>query len=440
MSGLYSTSLKTQYLDPRVDISNRICEFRLDRDTAYYPNMMLAGLSANASAATAYQSLAGVYGLIRHARLMDGRTELDSVRFFNRFAAFQNLGNTNKRNVSVNGRLNKSSNGYVLQDTNRVLEAGSFLYSVESVTSGNHTEEEEGLLDLRQVLPILNNMTHLDTSIFKNLKVVIEWETDVNLLLDNNTRTLATRTPTLIVDELMDKGRLGELNSAQSQIVWNAIEHDVVQVADQVTAANAFGADTDTAEQSVNKQLNGYDNKVLGRVAMMKALSVATGNFHANAAQGAGAFSSYTQHNEKIQIRLNGRNVFPDEGLTKTSQKAMLLYQTWGECNIPPFGNQESIGLDQLGTACVNIDGVLGASTSNGQAASTNHKVGQYDFVGFDLGGARVNQLNIDYKRTNLKDDTSNIQRLNLGLDLHLYAEVARSLDIGGQDYNVKYL
>ena len=46
MSNLYSTSLTTQYLDPRTDISNTTTEFRLDRDTAYYPNMMIAGLAA----------------------------------------------------------------------------------------------------------------------------------------------------------------------------------------------------------------------------------------------------------------------------------------------------------------------------------------------------------------------------------------------------------
>tara|TARA_R110002167_G_scaffold286617_1_gene491497 strand:+ start:76 stop:1386 length:1311 start_codon:yes stop_codon:yes gene_type:complete len=436
---MYSTTLKTQYLDPRTDISNKTTEFRLDRDTAYYPNMTIAGLGATCANTTAWNALGGVYALIRHARLMDGRIELDSVRFYNRWASFQNVNNTNKRNVEVMGQFNKSANGYVLQDDNKVQEASAYLYSKYCHPTTTHNETFEGLLDLRNVLPILNNVSYLDTTIFKNLKVVIEWETDNLQILQNDLAFHSSLTPTLVVDEIKDTARIAEMKQSLNTIVWNAIEHDVVQINDGTAVANAFGADTDTQEQNTNRQLNGFDNKILGRVVMMKTFSDKTKNFVANAVQGCGDYSSYAMHNEIFQCRVNGKNLFPSSGLTKSSQKQMLMYQTWGTCNIPPFGAEPSIGLDQAGAVSVNVNGMLDFTQTGNQPASVNHKVGQFDFIGFEVN-SRINQLNIDYKRTLIKDNLSTIQRNNLGLDLHIFGEVQRSLTISQNNYNVKYL
>ena len=40
----YSTSIKASYFDPRTDIKNRISEFRLDKDSAYMPNLRLSNV------------------------------------------------------------------------------------------------------------------------------------------------------------------------------------------------------------------------------------------------------------------------------------------------------------------------------------------------------------------------------------------------------------
>lgn len=440
MSNLYSTELKTQYLDPRIDISNRICEFRFDPESAYYPNITLAGLKGLASVQTKYNGASGALSMIKHIRLLDGRIELDSVRFYNRFAAFQNINNTNRYNVDIGGNVQKSSNGYLLEDgrTVRDQEGAAFDSKARVAGAGGAgapSERDEAIVDLRVVLPMLNNITYLDTSVFKNLKIVIEWETDIKTMLAADNVTLATQTPTLIVDEIVSDSIVAGLKSKLQNVVWNAIEHDMFQVNDATASAGLLGAGA-IQEQRTNVTINGYDNKYVERVLICKSFSDKTKNFVGNAIMGIGDAGSYAQQEEAIQIQVNGKPLFTGSGLDKPATKQMLLHQTWGECNIPPFGAAENIGLDN--GASVNFEGCLLRETVNAQANSQSNRVGQYDFVGFTINN-RINSLRIEHKRHILQDAFA-IQRNNLGLDVHFYCEVRRGLTIGASDYNVKYL
>ena len=440
MSNLYSTELKTQYLDPRVDISNRICEFRFDPETAYYPNITLAGLKGLASVQTKYNGASGALSMIKHIRLLDGRIELDSVRFYNRFAAFQNINNTNRFNLDVGGNLQKSSNGYLLEDTKGVHDQEGVAFDSKARVAGAGgagapTARDEALIDLRVVLPMLNNITYLDTSVFKNLKIVIEWETDVKTMLAASNVTLATQTPTLIVDEIVSDSIVAGLKSKLQNVVWNAIEHDMFQVSDQTTTAGALGAGA-TQAQNTNVTINGYDNKYVERVLICKSFSDKTKNFVANTLLGIGDGGSYAQHKEAIQVQVNGKPLFTGSGLDRPATKQMLLHQTWGEMNIPPSGAKENVGL--ASGASVNVEGEITRETVNGQVNSQSNRVGQYDFVGFTINN-RINSLRIEHKREILQDAFA-IKRNSLGLDIHTFCEVRRGLTLGASDYNVKYL
>ena len=64
--------------------------------------------------------------------------------------------------------------------------------------------------------------------------------------------------------------------------------------------------------------------------------------------------------------------------------------------------------------------------------------MGQSDYIGFSLE-ERVRQLNFTFSRVNRKD-TNGIQRNNLGLDMHVYAEVRKGLNFGNGGYNVSYV
>jgi len=434
MSNLYSTELKTQYFDPRTNNSAQ-CEFRFDPDTAYYPNITIANLKAISAVEHGYNGSQGAYSLLKHVRLMDGRVELDSVRFYNRFAGFQNTNNTNRHNTDMGGVMGKHGQGYLLNSNAVVRPAETTLYNALARTSGNTTDKDGAMIDLRVVLPLLNNITYLDTSLFKNLKVVIEWETDSSKIIVVDNVATSPAVPVLIADEIRDPSVVANLKSKQGAVVWNAIEHDLFQVADGKAVAGALANDVKST-QSTTKTINGYDNKYVERILLAKSLTTKSGNFVGNGVLGVGDASSYAQHNEKLQVQINGKPLFSGVGLEKSSQKMMLLHQTWGECNIAPFCHQENVGLDN--GASVNVDGVLAVETVNGQANSQSNRVGQFAYMGFNMN-TRVNVLQFEYSRDLVKD-TFTPQRNNEGLDIHIYAEVRRGLTLGANEYNVKYL
>ena len=54
---------------------------------------------------------------------------------------------------------------------------------ISDQTDVDNDEPNLGHLDLRRLLPILNVIPVLDTSVFKNLSVVVEYETDASKIV-----------------------------------------------------------------------------------------------------------------------------------------------------------------------------------------------------------------------------------------------------------------
>ena len=98
----YSTSLKASYFDPRVDISGTTCEFRLDAQTAYMPNLRIANLGFTMGAEHSTAQLVGFYGIVKNIRLMDGNVELSVLRNANRYLSWNSVLDTNQNNLCVN--------------------------------------------------------------------------------------------------------------------------------------------------------------------------------------------------------------------------------------------------------------------------------------------------------------------------------------------------
>ena len=214
MSGQYSRSIKPTYFDPRTHINNRSSEFRLDSDRAYLPNLRLANVGYQASADTETPPLVGFLGIVKHIRLMDGGVELSSLRFANRYISWlEQLGN-NQDNLNLKSALSRSKVGYMLNSRDKV-EHPPLGFLDSTLATAALTELRTGYLDLRHVFPILNELNHLDTKIFKSLKVVIEYEDRPEFLLVDKSKTHTAHTPILIADEIINKELVGKLNKAQ---------------------------------------------------------------------------------------------------------------------------------------------------------------------------------------------------------------------------------
>ena len=430
---LYSGSLKTAIIDDLSFNQNKV-EFRFDRDTMYYSNLRLIDLGVKGTA-TKYNGLSGCFGCIKHIALLDGRQKLDELRFANRYLSWNNLLATNAHNRDAEGRLTKNEIGYSVNEVQLIVPGCA---PNPDQQTENNTIDAQGLkpslgsLDLRKCLPILNKMNTLDTALFENLRVQIEFEADArNIIISQAAGDSQKINCVLLADEITDEKLADANRRAMGAVVWSAIDHDVFQVPDNKTASNAL-ADGGSVVQEVNHKVRGFDNKIVDRIVMMKAFSDKTKHIDTNNVVGYGDMGSMVQFRERLNITKNGARVFNENGISKNAIDA-LLSDTFGEINIAPFQSKTAQGLDDKHNNAVHKAGILSLNANN-----QNDTVGQLHYMGCTLSD-RINDLEINYQRTNVKD-TSTVQKYNEGLNVHIYAECSKSLiPVKGGSYIVRY-
>ena len=433
MSGQYSTSVKVQYLQPRTHLNNTLTEFRLDQDTAYFPNLRLSNIGITATAVQAHNQLTGTYGCIKNIRLMDGSVEISATRHANRWLSFMSQRDHNQNNICVHSRLSKAQVGYMMNSNDKnvyPITNGNDVIAVSNDTDTD-TDKRLGLLDLRKVFPILQNLTILDTSLMKNLKVVIEWTTDnTQVCLSKGATGIKIKEPELLCDQVMAEGAINALRKSQKSVVWDEIEHDQYNIPAVANPADAG----DVVVQPTSSVVNGFDNKYVSRMVLMKAPAVKTDLYVGDNAVGLGNFASVNLWREKLQLRVNGANIFAGDGLSKTAQKAMLMSQSWGDLNILPFSNRNNVGLEDRNAVVQNSSGVPKLEDDKKMSA----RIGQSDYIGFSLED-KIRQLNFQHERTCLNNTLAPRQN-EISYDIHIFAECRKILQIGNGGYKIAYM
>ena len=436
---LYSGNIVSDLIDPNTNVQNRKVEFKLNPHSGYYNNLRVANLGVRVAGKN-YDQLAGVYGVLKNIYLYDGRRELDSLREANRYLGFTNLLYPNEVNQSQRHKLVKHNIGYSIDDSKKIQQRFQLDLNggAEDQTTANNNEGDStrlGYLDLRQALPLLQNMIYLDTDqTFKNLKVVIEFETKIEKVLTNNANAFNVEAPILIADEILDPNMRMKLAKEMTGAVWNCIEHDQFQVAGNLSV-NA-DADTRAVEQTTNKKVDGFNNKQVSRVVIMKERTDQANLINANNVVGFGQLSSVAQHKEKVQVVLNGKPLFAgNDGIENEGYKAQLLSMTFGNINLAPYDNLECIGSDSPVANSVHKTGVR-PLVANKQSNET----GGLNYIGFSIED-KINDLQVTYKRTNVKYTNGEAnQPLNAPLNIHLYAEVRKQITISGGNYQINYV
>lgn len=449
----YSTTLRTQYLEARTHIKNRITEFRFDKNTLYQSNIRLTGVgydSAVVNELNQYNKKVGVLSTIKACRLMDGSRELSSLRHAYQWLGFKNINVNNEQLCGIHDVIHHTYQGLTYTPTGQ-LKAFTHPTTQNAITDPTNvlnTDDLKGYVDLRTILPLLSVLPALDTTIFKNLRLVIEWENDPRLGTSFDvTHKVDCTQPTLVADEVVGASKAQMLrNASTGNFVWNEIEHDVFQVP---TGVNS-GADNSRVTQNVQAVINGFDNKFVSRVLMVKNLTdkdllvggvnVVSGNVETTNAFGNGNAASIAQFEEQIQVRHQGANLFNGDGLKNDAWKQMLLQETWGVMTIPPFGALQSVGAEDAKVVCQNQNG-LKQSFRDGDAVNerTSETQGQYSYIGFQIED-RVKQLQFSYSRSVAVDTSPSLKYTQLALDVHIYAETRKQLVLGKNGYEVSYI
>ena len=379
MSYYSDQTIKTTYLDPRIYVENSRATFELDAsEAAYLPDMRLTFVGAKGTIASTYNKLAGALSMVRNFTLYDGKQVLSQLNRANFYNGFLNQNKTNAVNEKV---------GSVLETTNATTESA--------------------WIDLRQIFPILAQMSHLPTSMFKNLRVVIEY--DMSDQVSNATNNVLTSLrPILAVNVLTNPKVVDALNKNMSAISWLEVEHDQFVIPQ---STNNGGAGDQNVEQPVTVKLNGYNAKRMERMLIVKEITNSALEVSGTAVQGYGKFSSQAVFKQKFQLRINGRNIFPRaNGIAGNNEMLAHVAETYGDCSAYPGSNQ--YGQD--------ISTIVGL----GRPA-----LGQLAYIGCYVG-QEISDLQIDYARTGLQDagNTGGKKSTTDALTCHVYGEVRKLL------------
>ena len=420
---LYSNgTIKSVIIDPTHYRANVRASFKLDGDRIYKSDLKLANVGLTVASATQnpiYNKLAGAGALIKRIALLDGKTELDSCNECHRYYGFEQLLDKNAGNESVNRYLNHNSQG--LRTSEQDKKAVNLKLAAKLATDST---TPQALIDVRFLLPILRNMDSLDTSkTFMNLRLEIEFETDAKLLSSDVTSAVTTLEPVLLCDVIEDPNVIAAMQKQMpSMVQFNKIEHDVVNI----PAAAADGAAVTAVVQTVSKKVRGFDNKRVGRLLAVKAYANANKSKTGNAVDDVGNMGSIAGFDEVFNVRINGKNILARKGNDKApNQRLAMLVDAYGDMASYFGSNQISMKSNDT----LVQDGVK--------------KTGRLDYFGIVVND-EINDLQFNYDRTHLAtaNDSAAKQQVktNAAIDIHLYAEVAKTLTMSPNGYNVAYV
>ncbi len=413
----YNGSVETEYIDPVSFVPNQRCAFELDgTKLSYGSNMRLLNIGVVSGTQQDYSAGLGAMSVIRSIRLMDARTELSSIRNVPQYLFFKNCNRTNATNKSEDSYLKRNQLGFEINSQDNKV---SHIYSPGRADTTPETTSL-GYLDLREVLPILNQLTILPTQIFKNLRIEIEFDgRQTSQILGDVSVGITVQRPILAVDvnsnPVVVEAAVSQV-SAQP-IMWQEIENDnfVMNAVDTSGFAN-----TDTAVQTAVNQSLGFKGKFVERLLITKQIQDKSKELSVNDVLGFGAIaSSQAVLNEKVQINLNGNPILPGfQGMTRPNEILGMLSDEWGSINAYPGSN-------------------LYAWSSTPDLLDDANTGGQQSFICVRLG-ARVAQLQTSISRTNNRD-ANNKSATNDALNVNLYAEVSKMLNITKNGYRVVY-
>lgn len=452
-------SVETIYLNPAFDAGNFKTEFHIPRDKVYSPSIRLCGVGLVSSGANAqYNRLVGSLGVIRNIILTDKGTEIDSCKRCNVLEGFKSLNFGGPRDQSFeaqktrntllgfdhtierfgNGGADGSGETSKMRDfigANGVRkQTTQQRRNVVGADDGSNTRTGDSYILLHDYLPVLAQMAALPTNVFDDLKLTIEYETTLSKCLATSVNVPhTTLTPVLVMDQINDVDMAQNALKQLQSFMWNTYEHDmfVVQAADAGVAATG-------TRQSTSARLNGFKNKTIGKMLLVKQLQNQSDGdvVDGTNALGYGNMGSVACFDEQLQVRVNGANAMPGQGITKPNEALALMADTFGQITMSPFGHAYNGSNYNDDRTQLQTDKVM----ENG-----SQKTGRLSYFGLPIH-EKVTDMQIIYSRVQLSAESAAITpgsgwSSKKPLNVHCFCEVAKSITFqaGGQ-YVIAYV
>ena len=448
---IYTSQIKTHIIDPVYDRANSRAEYRLDKGI-YLTSLRLLGLGAVSTGDTSnYSDIVGALGVIKQISLYDDNQLLDQLLESSIWLSFKSFNTKNQDNMSlkqnlVHNMMGNQFSGYNIGATQvgQKVQVFDVRRGVIDVNQPNATTNAttSGYLSLKDVFPLLKNLTALNTeTVFKNLKIVVEYHSDSEFYVNDTQRIpYSTIEAQLVADEVV--GDMGKQKFSKFEgVSYSSIEHDRVNVpavlpTDTVPVVN----------QSQTLHVNGFNNKTLGRMLIVKTPTDAR-NYKAYDATTSvvgtamlhyGKTASKAFNKEVLQIRVNGSSLIAGRGITGDNQRLGMLSDVWGKTTLIPFGNGMSHDIPDGSQRAVYLnDGSLSMS--------------ELDYYGININ-KKVEDLQIDFSRECLysfvssptvkaEDDAATVySNDNQAIQMNVFCEVYKQIQPTANGYNVVYL
>jgi hypothetical protein len=271
----YDSNVKVQLVDP-INHTNKRSEFLLPvGDHMYFSNLRLLNVGCTLSQVgqdVLYNGLTGSLSCIKSIFLYDGRTVLDSVIDFQNIVSFLNYKSTNMKSSQINKPLLHHSLGFVYaKDVDEIPIIREDYKDINKTPTTNADTTPLCHIDLTLILPMLSAIGSLDTTMFKNLRLVLEYDTKNAVVEENDVNTITVASvvqPLLVVDELVNSQAVQQIRKDFKGVVWNAYENEKVNVPEH--------PETSTTQQLTYKLSGLASNKNLGRVFIQKSSTAYT--------------------------------------------------------------------------------------------------------------------------------------------------------------------
>jgi hypothetical protein len=404
---IYSSDITTRLIDPVFDKSNFRSEYRLNNDSLYLASLRLIDVGFSSSATNGYNRLLGALGCIESIQLFSGNELLDQILSATHLNALRSANTNNNDNMSLNRYLKHSRLGYLAQgdQTYDSISGGQELDDIK-VTVQQDADSNAGSkawISLKDMLPFLAASNHLPTDRLRNLRLVVNWKQDLkDMIVQDRTATLASLTGSVLVaDEMNPSPERDAIMKSYTGVRYRPIEHDSVHI-NAVTGTSASALEV---EQKNTFSLNGFLNKKLHKVAIVKTPTDSSTWTSGNANEGFANQGSTALWKERLQIRVNGANKLVGDGVTRPNQRLAMLTDAYGSFNVVQ------------GQQCTWL-----AEGSN--QIEDSETQGQLAYDGLVIDEPSVREFVVELDRTGVYQN----DKLNQALTLNLFGETEKAV------------
>ena len=424
-----------RYLKPSYFQNLNSAEFRIPSDKIYSNNIYLekCGLvDTDGTNTIQYNALLGGLALIKSAVLLDNGIEIDSCKNCSNLTSFRNRLRPTKR---ILNKLDTEKSSRVANSFHSIIGTNkSIVVQRINPVDFEALKEEESLTEdaivpLSFFFPILEQLTAVDTNLFTDLRVRLEFNSELNSLLNPTALTSIRQiVPVLRLQEIEDPKLAASMKIKSGNIPWISYENDRYIIPQNAGTATGI-------EQTTNVRLNGIRNKSIGRVLIHKSYATESNDTTSSDYKN---YASRSLFKEKIQVRVNGVNLFAEGGLGGNKVMDIIATTTdaWGEYTLVPYEGEYGKGPGAYNATITNweIDSYMNARIAN-----------KGSYIGFNVQD-KANDFFIEHSRTCVTGE-QNIETLKgagsaslAELNVNVYFEVKKNLIVKDNKYIVQYL